>query len=284
MSGVTGDTNVLYGNAEHFSKEMGALVNSADYADVKFYVGEDRTVFTGHKCLLSTRCEVFRAMFEAPIGDPDAPLILADIRPKVFHAVLEFIYTNSAAISSDGVCDLLAAAVEFSLEGLKRLCAQFMQEHCDKELVCEFLQAALFYSQEALAAHCMQFIEQHTEDVFSSARFKEISEQALACVLQSDRLSISEAKLLGYVKEWANVNAVVTGEPIETVASNVIQLVRLPLLDEETLARAELENESLHYIPISMIAYAWKCHALKLNNPSEPLLRPRNASALPTDS
>ena len=282
MSGVAGDTSVLYGNAEHFSKEMGALVSSSDYADVKFYVGEDRTVFTGHKCLLATRCEVFRAMFEAPIGDPEAPLILADIRPKIFHAVLEFIYTNSAAISSDGVCDLLAAAVEFSLEGLKRLCTQFMRERCDKDLVCEFLQSGLFYSQEGLATHCLQFIEQHTEDVFSSVRFKEISEQALACVLQSDRLCIEEAKLLGYVKEWANVNAVVTGEPMETVASNVIQFVRLPLLDEEALARAELENESLQYIPISMIAYAWKCHALKINNPNEPLLRPRNAPSLKT--
>ncbi|KAI6649776.1 BTB/POZ domain-containing protein 19-like [Oopsacas minuta] len=276
MSGVTGDSNVLYGQPDHFSKEMKELINSPNYSDVKFYVGEDRTLFTGHKCLLSTRCEVFKAVFDAPVGDPEAPLILADIRPKIFHTVLEYIYTNSATITTDGVCDLLAAAVEFSLDGLKKLCNQFMRDYCDKDLVCEFLQAGICHSQDHIVTHCIQFIEEYTEDVFSSVKFKEISEHALRCVLQSDRLRIDEAKLIGYVKEWAHINAVVTGESMETVATNVIQFIRLPILDGETLSRIEYENESLHYIPLSMIAYAWKCHALKLSNPKDPLLRHRN--------
>ena len=277
MSGVTGDSSVLYGQPDHFSKEMRELVNSTSYSDVKFYVGEDRTLFTGHKCILSTRCEVLRAVFEAPIGDPEAPLILADIRPKVFHTVLEYIYTNSATITSEGVCDLLAAAVEFSLDGLKKLCNQFMRDNCDKKSVCEFLQAGLCHSQDDVVTHCIQFVEEHTEDVFSSVKFKEISEHALQCVLESDKLRIDEAKLIEYVKEWANINAVVTGESMETVAANVIRFIRLPILDGETLSRIEQENESLHYIPLSMIAYAWKCHALKIKNPNNPLLRHRNA-------
>lgn len=279
MSGVTSESHLMYGDPDHLAKEMRELVNSQDYADVKFYVGEDRAVFTGHKCLLSTRCEVFKAMFDAPIGDPGAPLILADIRPIIFNAVLEYIYTNCAPISCEGVCDLLAAAVEFCLDGLKRLCVQFMQEQCDKDVVSEFLQAGLCYSQDNLVTHCLQFIEENTEAVFSSHKFKEISEQALACILKSDRLCIGEAKLIGYVKEWASINAVVTGESMKSVAAYVIQFVRLPLLDELTLSTVERENDT-EYIPISMIAYAWKCHALKLSNPKDPQLRPRRASKL----
>jgi len=55
------------------------------------------------------RCEVFRAMFSTPTTpDDNAPLILSDIKPVVFMAVLEFIYTNSCNLSSDlvGACRL----------------------------------------------------------------------------------------------------------------------------------------------------------------------------------
>lgn len=57
-------------------------------------------------CHLSyVRCEVFRAMFSSPTtSDDNAPLILSDVKPIVFMAVLEFIYTNSCNLTTDIVC------------------------------------------------------------------------------------------------------------------------------------------------------------------------------------
>ena len=49
----------------------------------------------------SFRCEVFRAMLSVPPGsDPSASLVLSDIRPNIFLAVLEFIYTNCCSLST----------------------------------------------------------------------------------------------------------------------------------------------------------------------------------------
>ena len=56
----------------------------------------------------SCRCEVFRAMFSTPTtSDDNAPLILSDVKPIVFMAVLEFIYTNSCNLTADIVCVIL---------------------------------------------------------------------------------------------------------------------------------------------------------------------------------
>ena len=53
-------------------------------------------------CHLLCRCEVFRAMFSTPsTSDDNAPLILSDVKPIVFMAVLEFIYTNSCNLTTD---------------------------------------------------------------------------------------------------------------------------------------------------------------------------------------
>ena len=58
------------------------------------------------------RCEVFRAMFSTPTtSDENAPLILSDVKPIVFMAVLEFIYTNSCNLTADIVCSTIHSCV-----------------------------------------------------------------------------------------------------------------------------------------------------------------------------
>lgn len=55
--------------------------------------------------VMSSRCEVFRAMFSVAASEEDteSPLILSEIRPHIFLAVLEFIYTNCCSLSTNMV-------------------------------------------------------------------------------------------------------------------------------------------------------------------------------------
>ncbi len=91
------------------------------FSDIRFIVGEERQVIYAHKCLLAARCEVFKAMFAVKEGESAAPLVLSDIRPQIFLAVLEFIYTNCSSLSTDMVIDALAASIEYGLEGLTKV-------------------------------------------------------------------------------------------------------------------------------------------------------------------
>ena len=77
--------------------------------------------------------------------------------------------------------------------------------------ICFFLsveQIAVTYGQEELRERCQEYIEAHTEEVFRSDRFKELSEDTLALLLQSDELTMDELDILASVREWATVNAV----------------------------------------------------------------------------
>ena len=51
------------------------------------------------------RCEVFRAMFATSELETEGAntLVLSDVNPDVFLALLEFIYTNCCSISTDMV-------------------------------------------------------------------------------------------------------------------------------------------------------------------------------------
>lgn len=90
------------------------------FSDIRFIVGEERQAIYAHKCLLAARCEVFKAMFAVKEGESSAPLVLSDIRPQIFLAVLEFVYTNCSSLSTDMVIDVLAASIEYGLDGLTK--------------------------------------------------------------------------------------------------------------------------------------------------------------------
>ena len=78
-----------------------------------------------HKCLLAARCEVFRAMFavqKEESQEPPAPLVLTDIKPKIFLSMLEFIYSNCCSLTMETVVDVMAASIEYGLDGLTKVC------------------------------------------------------------------------------------------------------------------------------------------------------------------
>ena len=70
------------------------------------------------------------------------------------------------------------------------------------------MQIAVTYGQEELRERCLDFIEENTESVFRTKGFHELSEEALALLLQSDKLMMDELEILAAVREWATVNSV----------------------------------------------------------------------------
>ncbi len=50
-----------------------------------------------------------------------APLVLTDIKPKTFLAVLEFIYGNCCSLSVDSAVEVMAASIEYGLEALTKV-------------------------------------------------------------------------------------------------------------------------------------------------------------------
>ena len=71
-------------------------------------IGTSRKAIFAHRCILSARCEVFRAMFTDPKHkDREVPYILSDTPPEIFLAMLEYIYTNCVTLNGKIVFTLL---------------------------------------------------------------------------------------------------------------------------------------------------------------------------------
>lgn len=271
-----------------FADDMRGIIDKKEFSDIKFIVGANRKVVRANKAILMARCEVFKAMLSDQKDNTrqkpdqqDVPLVLADITPEVFLSLLEFLYTNTCTLNSKNVMDVMGCAMEYNLEQLQRICEQYIGETLSVETASEAMQIAVTYGQDELKECCLDFIEENTESVFRTKGFHELSEEALALLLQSDKLMMDELEILAAVREWATVNSVVLGRSLAEVAQNVIKYVRLSLLMPEELKQIEQENEKDRMIPIKQISETWKYHALRKSpkhSASVPRPRPRRGT------
>ncbi len=59
--------------------------------------------------------------------------------------------------------DVLASAIEYGLDELRRLCILYLVESLSGNTACEALQAAVTYGQDDLKHKAMIYIEKHTK-------------------------------------------------------------------------------------------------------------------------
>lgn len=138
-------------------------VNSSTLSDVTFLVEGKR--FYAHRIALLASSDAFRAMFDGGYREKEAVDIeIPNISWKVFELMMRFIYTGNVEVSTDNAQDLLRAADQYLLEGLKRLCEYSIAQNLTQETVITIFDLAEAYHALSLRDTCVLFIlKQHDQ-------------------------------------------------------------------------------------------------------------------------
>ncbi|RYQ93869.1 hypothetical protein Ahy_B09g100095 isoform A [Arachis hypogaea] len=133
------------------------FVNNATLSDVTFLVEGKR--FYAHRICLLASSDAFRAMFDGGYREKDAKDIeIPNIRWEIFELMMRFIYTGSTEITLDIAQDLLRAADQYLLEGLKRLCEYTIAKDISLENVSSMYELSEAFSAISLRHSCILFI------------------------------------------------------------------------------------------------------------------------------
>ncbi|XP_054805964.1 ARM REPEAT PROTEIN INTERACTING WITH ABF2 isoform X1 [Prosopis cineraria] len=135
-------------------------VNNATLSDVTFLVEGKR--FYAHRICLLASSDAFRAMFDGGYREKDARDIeIPNIRWEVFELMMRFIYTGSVDVTLDIAQDLLRAADQYLLEGLKRLCEYTIAQDISLENVSSMYELSEAFNAMSLRHTCILFIMEH---------------------------------------------------------------------------------------------------------------------------
>ncbi|KAF8394421.1 hypothetical protein HHK36_020629 [Tetracentron sinense] len=172
------------------------FVNSATLSDVTFLV-EGRRFYAHRICLLASS-DAFRAMFDGGYREKDARDIeIPNIRWDVFMLMMRFIYTGSVDITLDVAHDLLRAADQYLLEGLKRLCEYAIAQDISLENVSSMYELSEAFHAMSLRHTCILFILEQFNKL--SARPGYVLSLSLLKVWDSIK-AVSAAKTFPYQK------------------------------------------------------------------------------------
>ncbi|XP_064939232.1 ARM REPEAT PROTEIN INTERACTING WITH ABF2-like [Musa acuminata AAA Group] len=132
-------------------------VNSSTLSDVTFLVEGKR--FYAHRIALLASSDAFRAMFDGGYREKDARDIeIPNIRWEVFELMMRFIYTGSVEVTTNIAQDLLRAADQYLLEGLKRLCEYAIAQDVNIDNISSMYELSEAFHAMSLRHTCVLFI------------------------------------------------------------------------------------------------------------------------------
>ncbi|KAM7280003.1 hypothetical protein ACFE04_007137 [Oxalis oulophora] len=141
-------------------------VNNATLSDVTFLV-EGRRFYAHRICLLASS-DAFRAMFDGGYREKDARDVeIPNIRWEVFELMMRFIYTGSVNVTIDIAQDLLRAADQYLLEGLKRLCEYTIAQDISLENVASMYELSEAFNAISLRHASILFILQQFDKLIT---------------------------------------------------------------------------------------------------------------------
>uniref|UniRef100_A0A5B7B2U3 Putative BTB/POZ and MATH domain-containing protein 4-like n=1 Tax=Davidia involucrata TaxID=16924 RepID=A0A5B7B2U3_DAVIN len=177
---------------------FGTLLENMEGSDVIFNVAGEN--FNAHKLVLAARSSVFRSeFFDGSEGDKQE-IIVTDMEPKVFKAMLHFIYRDAliddelvassssclSSVSDTLTAKLLAAADEYDLGRLRRMCESHLCKDISVNSVAKTLALADCYHATELKAVCLRFAAENLAAVMRSDGFEYLKENCAS--LQSELL------------------------------------------------------------------------------------------------
>ncbi|CAO2036824.1 unnamed protein product [Urochloa humidicola] len=140
------------------------LYRNKEHADVEFRVGEE--TFAAHRLLLEARSPIFTAKLLGRNNKEHKTTTVVqinDMEPRVFEAMLSFIYTDSwpkMERKEEGAMSqrLFVAADQYGLQRLKLMCESRLCNLIDASSVAEILLLADKHQCAALKEACFDFI------------------------------------------------------------------------------------------------------------------------------
>ncbi|XP_067671133.1 kelch-like protein 3 [Haliotis asinina] len=244
----------------------------------------DSVEIPSHKAILSSCSQYFYAMFTGEMAEAKANrIILQEIDPKALSLLVEFVYTSEIHVTEDNVQTLLPAANILQMTEVREACCEFLQAQLHPSNSLGIRDFADLHACTDLNNYAQTYTEQHFTEVVHYDEFLSLSENQVARLISSDRLTVtSEEQVFEAVMSWVQHDL----GSRQGLVEQLLEHVRLPLMTQEYLVQ-RVEEEPLVKTNSrckDFLIEAMKYHLLKSDQKvmfKTPRTQPRNPIGLP---
>jgi hypothetical protein len=171
------------------------------------------------------------------IGDEDTD-------GRAVEVIVDCFYSGLLSLSSSTVSSVIRTANLLAVDAVEKAACDFFVERIEPSTACEALAFAAAHTAcgehaRGLHAQCAKYVAEHFAECSVEASFLELSREAVAEVIRSDDLAVTEEQVLAAVRAWFDHDAAGRARSLKVL----MPLVRWPLLPVEM--RLGLSKEPL---------------------------------------
>ncbi|XP_052813119.1 BTB/POZ domain-containing protein 3-like [Mya arenaria] len=210
--------------------------------DVKFiFPNDNNESCTGHKLILSMRSAVFEAMFYGPMAKDDGEVTISDIEKKTFEMILRYAYTDRLDVDGNTVLRCLYAAKKYCLDGMVKLCLDYLESSVASDSVCSIYEQARFYGLQGLLEKCKTFMTTNAEEILKDDDFFSLTIQSLAELLANRKLKPNEVLYFDAANRWSENECLkrdmeITAENKKTLLGPALKEIKFGLMTPQEFA------------------------------------------------
>ncbi|XP_033106401.1 BTB/POZ domain-containing protein 6-like [Anneissia japonica] len=220
-------------------------------SDVMFLVGPKNQAYRipAHKYVLCTGSSVFYAMFYGELTENTSEIVIPDVEPVAFYAMLRYLYCDEVDVNADNVLSTLYAAKKYFLPHLATECVNFLETNLTARNACFLLSQSHLFDEEQLMQQCWEVIDAQTEVALRADSFVDIDFKTLQCILSRETLNVKEVALFHAAVRWAKAECkrqelIATPPNLRKVLGKAIYLIRIPTMLVRSFAN-EIANHQI---------------------------------------
>ncbi|XP_052813555.1 BTB/POZ domain-containing protein 3-like [Mya arenaria] len=264
------------------------LVQEKLFTDVTFiFPNDNNESCTGHKLILSMRSAVFEAMFYGPLAKDDDEVKISDIEKNTFEMLLRYVYTDELGVDGETVLKCLYAAKKYCIDGMVKMCSDFLEASVAVHNACSNYEHAKFYELQGLLETCKTFMTTNAEDILKHDDFFSLTNQSLSEFLANRQLKPNEALYFDAANRWSEHECLKRDLEIcpknkQTLLGQALKEIKFALMTPQEFAEHVPETGLIDKDDQSDI-YRWiltkKLHGSQVSDKFKSL--PRQSQTLP---
>ncbi|XP_056002857.1 BTB/POZ domain-containing protein 2-like isoform X3 [Ostrea edulis] len=220
------------------------------HCDVTLRVGKEDKLVRAHKYVLSSRSPVFDAMLYGDLAESD-DIIVPDIEPSSFDALLRFLYCGDVDFSPDTVTSVLYAAHIYGVDDLVTKIKLYLDQNITNETVLIILESAKLFNLEDLLEKYEHFIESDPFPVLQPPSALEVTKETLTYIISLESLVMDELEIYHFLMNWSEnqcdkVGMEKTDPNIRAMMGDLIYSIRFHTMNLDTFVKDVCNREIVH--------------------------------------